>query len=82
MPGTSCSWNKLHVNADKAEYMYFNQRGDISTLKGGNLKLVDKFTYLGSNECLINRERPEHVTSKGMASYHKPIRHTEVRRDR
>ena len=34
----------LHVNADKIEYMCFNQRGDISTLKGGPLKLVNKFT--------------------------------------
>ena len=25
----------------------FNQRGNISTLKGGPLKLVDKFLYLG-----------------------------------
>ena len=25
----------LHVNADKTEYMGFNQRGNISTLKGG-----------------------------------------------
>ena len=39
----------LHVNADKTEYMCFNQRGDISTLNGGSLKLVDKFTYLGSS---------------------------------
>ena len=29
--------------------MCFNQRGDISTLKGGPLKLVDKFTNLGSS---------------------------------
>ena len=29
--------------------MCFNQRGDISTLKGGPLKLEDKFTYLGSS---------------------------------
>ena len=36
----------LHVNTDKTEYMCFNQRGNISTLKGGPLKLVDKFTYL------------------------------------
>ena len=28
--------------------MCFNQRGDISTLNGSSLKLVDKFTYLGS----------------------------------
>ena len=29
--------------------MSFNQRSDISTLNGGSLKLVDKFTYLGSS---------------------------------
>ena len=39
----------LHVNADKTEYMFFNQERDISTLNGGSLKLVDKFTYLSSN---------------------------------
>ena len=38
----------LHVNAVKTEYMCFNQRGDISTRKGGPLKLVNKFTYLRS----------------------------------
>ena len=39
----------IHVNAHKTEYMCFNQRGDISTLNGSSLKLVDKFTYLGSS---------------------------------
>ena len=39
----------LHINAHKTEYMCFNQRGDISTLNGSSLKLVDKFTYLGSS---------------------------------
>ena len=39
----------LHINADKTEYMCFNQRVDISTLNGSSLKLVDKFTYLGSS---------------------------------
>ena len=29
--------------------MCFNQAGDISTLDGSSLKLVDKFTYLGSS---------------------------------
>ena len=38
-----------HVNADKTEYMCFNQRGNISTLNGNSLKLVDKFTYLRSS---------------------------------
>ena len=39
----------LHVNAHKMEYMCFNQTGDISTRNGSCLKLVDKFTYLGSS---------------------------------
>ena len=39
----------LHVNADKTEFMCFNQRGDIFALKDGPLKLVDKFTYQGSS---------------------------------
>ena len=39
----------LHVNAHKTEYMCFNHIGDISTLKGSPLKLVDKFTYRGSS---------------------------------
>ena len=45
-----------HVNADKMEYMCFNERGDISTLKGGLLKLVDKFTYLGSSVSSIKKD--------------------------
>ena len=39
----------LHVNAHKTEFMCFNQKGDISTLDGTSLKLIDKFTYLGSS---------------------------------
>ena len=39
----------LHGNIDKTEYICFNQRGDISKLKGAPLKLVDKFTNLGSS---------------------------------
>ena len=42
-----------HDNADKTEYMCFNQnknqRGDISTLTDGSLKLADKFTSLRSS---------------------------------
>ena len=34
----------LHVNPHS-----FNQTGDISTLNGSALKLVDKFAYLGSS---------------------------------
>ena len=39
----------LHVNANKTEYVCFKREGTISTLSGWPLKLVEKFTYLGSN---------------------------------
>ena len=49
----------LHVNVDKTECMCFNQRGNISTQKGGPLKPLDKFIYLG---CSVSS------TEKGMNS--------------
>ena len=39
----------LHVNAHKTEYMCYNRTSNIATLHGASLKLVDKFTYLGSS---------------------------------
>ena len=39
----------LYINTHKTEYMWYNQMGDISTLDRTPLKLVDKFTYLGSS---------------------------------
>ena len=39
----------LYVNAHKTEYMCYDQTGDIFTLDGTPLKLVDKLTYLGSS---------------------------------
>ena len=44
----------FQVKSDKIEYMCFNQKGDISTLNGSFLKLVEKFTYLGS--CISSTE--------------------------
>ena len=43
--------NKPHYIflARKTEYMCFNQTGDISTLEGTSLKMIDKFTYLESS---------------------------------
>ena len=38
----------LNVNTHKTEYMCFNQTGDIFTLGGSSLKLVDKFTNIAS----------------------------------
>ena len=46
----------LHVNAYKTEYMCFNQTGDIFTPNGSALKLVDKFTYLGSSVSSTNTD--------------------------
>ena len=46
----------LLVNAHKTEYMSFNQAGDISTLDRTSLKLVDKFTYLGSSVSLNEKD--------------------------
>ena len=39
----------LSVNADHTGYMCFNQKGDISTLKVGSMKLIDNFTNLGNS---------------------------------
>ena len=57
----------LYVKANKKKYMWFNQRGDISKLKGDPLKVVDKFTYLGSTLASITNDM--HLTIKGMVSY-------------
>ena len=46
----------LHVNAHKTEYMYYYQTGDISTLDGTSLKLVDEFTYLGSSDSSTEKD--------------------------
>ena len=60
----------LHVNAEETEYICFNQRGDISTLNGGPLKLEWQ-VHLPLKQRLINREWHQHATS-----------HMEVRPDR
>ena len=52
----------LHVNAHKTEYMCYNQTGDISTLEGTSLKLVDKFTYRGSSVSLIEKDIDTRLT--------------------
>ena len=52
----------LHVNAHKTEYMCYNQTGDIFTLDGSSLKLVDKFTYLGSSVSSTEKDIDTWVT--------------------
>ena len=41
-------------------YVCFNQKGDISTLDGTSLKLVDKFTYLGSSVSSTKKDIDTH----------------------
>ena len=57
----------LYVNAHKTEYMCFNQTGDISTLDGTSLKLVDKFTYLGSSVSSTEKDINTRLTKKRTA---------------
>ena len=42
--------------------MCFNQTGDISTLDGSSLKLVDKFTYLGSSVSSTEKDIDKRLT--------------------
>ena len=52
----------LYINAHKREYMCYNQTGDISTLDGTPLKLVDKFTYLGSSVASTEKDIDTRLT--------------------
>ena len=52
----------LHVNAHKTEYMCYYQTGDISTLDGTSLKLVDKFTYQGSSVSSTEKDIDTRIT--------------------
>ena len=42
------------MNANKIEFMCFEQKGIISTQSGKPLKLVDQFAYLGSSSSKYN----------------------------
>ena len=52
----------LHVNAHNTEYICYNQTGDISTLDGTPLKLVEKFTYLGSSVLSTEKDTDTRLT--------------------
>ena len=47
----------LHVNAQKTEYMCYNKQ-----VTGRQVHLLRK-------QCLIDRDRHQHATNKGMDSY-------------
>ena len=57
----------FHVNAHKTEYMCYNQTGDISTLEGTSLKLVDKFTNLGSSVSSTEKDIDTRLTKAWIA---------------
>ena len=67
----------LHINAHKTEYMCYNQTGDISTREGTSLKLVDKFTSLGSSGSWTEKDINMRLTKAWTA-----IDHIEIRPDR
>ena len=52
----------LYFNAHKTGYMCFNQTSNISTLDGTSLKLVDKFTYLGSSVSSTEKDIDSRLT--------------------
>ena len=59
----------LHANAHKTEYICVNQTGDISTLDGSSLKLVDKFTYLGTRVSSTEKDIDTRLTKAWTAIY-------------
>ena len=56
-----------HVNAHKTEFMCFNQTGDISTLNGSSLRLVEKFTYLESSVTSTEKDIDTQLTKAWIA---------------
>ena len=48
--------------------MCYNQIGDISTVDGTSLKLVDKFTYLGSSVSSIKKDIDTQLTKAWTAN--------------
>ena len=61
------SFQTIHINAHNTEYMCYNQTGDISTLDGTSLKLVDKFTYLGSSVSSTEKDIDTRLTKAWIA---------------
>ena len=57
-----CVGVHLERAAHKTEYMCNDQTGDISTLDGTPLKLVDKFTYLGSSVASTEKDIDTRLT--------------------
>ena len=59
----------LHDNAHKMVYMCYNQIRNNFTLDGTSLKLVDKFTYLGSSVSSTEKDIDTRLTKAWTAIY-------------
>ena len=76
----------LHVNTNKTEYMCFNQEGAEFNLKGGLLKLVEKFTYfcccVWSSESYVNKCQAKALTAiDRLSSTYRSDLSDEIKRD-
>ena len=58
----------FHVNADMTEYMCFNERGDIYTLKSCSFETSGQ-VHVSGKQYLLNWGRHRHATSKDMDIY-------------
>ena len=58
----------LYSNTNKTEFLYFQERGAITTLTGMPLKLIDQFSYFDCNN-LIDWNWYEYTLSEGMNSW-------------
>ena len=67
----------FYFNANKAEFMCSKQVGANSTLSGKLIKLVDQFTYLGSNILSTERDVSMHLT-KALNVIDLVIEHIEI----
>ena len=68
------------IGLHKTEDMCYNQTGDISTLDRTNLKLVDKFIYLGSSVSSTEKDIDIRLTKAWTAI--DSLDHIEIRPDR
>ena len=49
-------YNALSINAKLPQYITLKREGDTSTQSGKSLKLVNKFTYLDSNNSFTEND--------------------------
>ena len=72
--GTGCCRIGLHVNSHKTEYMCLNQTGDISTLSGSSLKLLDKEVVSHQGSSVLSTEKDsETMLTKAWTAIDKPL---------